>query len=486
MPRKPTVFSESLIKSLPAEEIEYVRSHNGLRIRVYPNGTKAWSYFKTAPNGYRKSIHLGTFPSVSYKQARELADRNLGEMLKTGHDIAIDKKGITFGEHMSSDAYKNWSRSTRNSHTTIMNNLTDVVPVWFHRKPLKLFTNDDFTKFCNDRKDGKDGRDGVIESTINRTLNNIRSVFRHAFDNSVIKENPMDRFSNLTEPEKPETYNFTDDERQRLISVALDRTLPQADKRRHMEAFVLLGLETGLRNGELVSLQWKHFKHKDLPVKESTMAGHKYLTQHEPKQSKNLQKMEEFLKMAEEGELTDYEGMTEESIEDMALSTFEDIKGYQWYIEVEGTFTKSQKKRKVPVSTATVRLVRNFIKWRYLGGVLEKHPDFKAFDDNLNLLFIEKPTILNALDEAPIIPVGKVDRAFKTLHRLAGLPKGTFIHTMRHDFCTEMIKKGVNLSTVQKLAGHSSIVTTQKYLHALRGTDFSELDELNLSERLTN
>jgi len=29
-------------------------------------------------------------------------------------------------------------------------------------------------------------------------------------------------------------------------------------------------------------------------------------------------------------------------------------------------------------------------------------------------------------------------------------------------------------------------VTTQKYLHALRGPDFSELDELNLSERINN
>jgi len=478
-------FTESYIKGLPipvSGDDSY--SDRGLRLRVYPSGSKKWSYWKHAPNGVRKSVAIGEYPSVSLKQAREVADKFLGDMLRQGHDIESNKKGITFGEYMTSDGYKNWSRSTRTSHKEAMANLRDIVPTWFNRKPMKLFTNDDFTKFCNDRLDGKGYNQIVIESTINRNLNNIRSVFRHAFDNSVIKENPMDRFSNLKEPEKPETYSFTDDERKRLISVACDRTLPQADRRRHMEAFVLLGLETGLRNGELVSLQWKHFKHKNLPVKEVEMLGHKYLTQQEDIKSIDLKKLEDFVTMAEEGEL---EGvMTPEGIEKIALSTFEDIKGYQWYIEVEGKFTKSKKVRRVPVSTATVRKVRDNIKYRVLGKYLEKYPDFKAFDSNLNIIFIEKATVLNALDEEPIIPVGKVDKAFKTIHKLAGLPKGTFIHTMRHDFCTEMIKKGVNLSTVQALAGHSSIVTTQKYLHSLKGTDFSELDELNLSERLTN
>ena len=181
-----------------------------------------------------------------------------------------------------------------------------------------------------------------------------------------------------------------------MISVACDRTLPQAYRRRHMEAFVLLGLETGLRNGELLSLQWKHFKHKNLPVKEVEMLGHKYLTQQEDIKSIDLKKLEGFVTMAEEGELGGV--MTPEGIEKIALSTFEDIKGYQWYIEVEGKFTKSKKVRRVPVSTATVRKVRYNIKYRVLGKYLEKYPDLKAFDSNINIIFIEKATILNALD----------------------------------------------------------------------------------------
>jgi len=491
MPKMTTDFTESYVRGLPIPEgkDDDSYSHRGLRLRVYPSGAKKWSYFKHAPNSVRKTIPIGEYPSVSVKQARDIADKRLGDMIREGHEIESNKAGVTFGNYMLSDEYKNWSISTRRSHKTIMANLQAVVPLWFTRKPLKLFANNDFTKFCNDRKTGKDGLTdkGVEESTINRSLNNIRSVFKHAYNNRVIKENPMDRFSNLQEPEKPEIFNFTDDERRRLIAVACDRTLPQADKRRHMEAYVLLGLETGLRNGELMSLKWKHFKNKDMEVREMTMGKFKYLSQYEAKKlystKESRKAIEEFVTMAEQGK---YEGMSVEEIQDMALRTFEDIKGFKWHIEVDGTHTKSGKKRVVPVSSGVVRVVRDYIKWKYLGDILAEYPDMKALDDNLNVIFIDKPTALNALDEAPIIPVGKVDKAFSTIHKHAGLPKGTFIHTMRHDFCTEMIKKGVNIATVQALAGHADIRTTTRYLHALRGTDFSELDELNLSERITN
>ena len=110
MPRKSEQFTESLIKSLLPEDKEYVKADNGLRIRVYPNGTKTWSFFKTAPNGVRKTVPIGDYPSISLKQAREVANRILGDMLKEGHDIATTKTGVTFGEYMLSENYTRWSR----------------------------------------------------------------------------------------------------------------------------------------------------------------------------------------------------------------------------------------------------------------------------------------------------------------------------------------------------------------------------------------
>jgi integrase/recombinase XerD len=36
-------------------------------------------------------------------------------------------------------------------------------------------------------------------------------------------------------------------------------------------------------------------------------------------------------------------------------------------------------------------------------------------------------------------------------------------HIFRHTFCTNLVKKNVNISTVSKLAGHANINTTNSY-----------------------
>ncbi|MBT3851888.1 MAG: DUF4102 domain-containing protein [Gammaproteobacteria bacterium] len=77
-------FTESYIKGLPipvSGDDSY--SDRGLRLRVYPSGSKKWSYWKHAPNGVRKSVAIGEYPSVSLKQAREVADKFLGDMLES-------------------------------------------------------------------------------------------------------------------------------------------------------------------------------------------------------------------------------------------------------------------------------------------------------------------------------------------------------------------------------------------------------------------
>lgn len=68
--------------------------------------------------------------------------------------------------------------------------------------------------------------------------------------------------------------------------------------------------------------------------------------------------------------------------------------------------------------------------------------------------------------------------------RAAGIARNITPHMFRHSFATYLIEEGVDISCVQQILGHSSIKTTQIYIHVAAGIQAEILRELHPRNRM--
>ncbi|MBA2707814.1 MAG: site-specific integrase [Gemmatimonadaceae bacterium] len=106
-------------------------------------------------------------------------------------------------------------------------------------------------------------------------------------------------------------------------------------------------------------------------------------------------------------------------------------------------FGKWRKDRYVPLPPLLLEMLREY--WRR-----EKPRDY--------LFFARR-------DRSKPVDPATVQRHIKVLVRAAGLTKHVTAHTLRHSFATHLLEEGVPSRTIQVLLGHSSVNTTEHYMH---------------------
>ena len=110
---------------------------------------------------------------------------------------------------------------------------------------------------------------------------------------------------------------------------------------------------------------------------------------------------------------------------------------------------KGNKERFVPISVLSQEYINN-----YLNEIRQYHKIKKNFEDTLFLN--ERGTNLSR--NMIFIIINK-------LKKQSNINKKIGPHTLRHSFATHLIENGADLITIQKMMGHESITTTERYLH---------------------
>lgn len=113
---------------------------------------------------------------------------------------------------------------------------------------------------------------------------------------------------------------------------------------------------------------------------------------------------------------------------------------------------KGQKDRPVFISESACLHVNNYLKTRA---------------DSLPPLFISYSRNHKVTNSGDYRRLGarSIQRIINKYTHLAGITKHVSPHTMRHSFATDLLMNGADIRSVQAMLGHSSITTTQVYMH---------------------
>lgn len=122
--------------------------------------------------------------------------------------------------------------------------------------------------------------------------------------------------------------------------------------------------------------------------------------------------------------------------------------------------------RTVAIPVAVIQALKNHKR----NQNLEKEKTFGAYSNN-NLIFATP--IGTPIDSRNLI------RVYKNLLKKSNIEYRKF-HSLRHTYATRLFEAGVHPKTVQKLMGHSDITTTLNiYTHVNENVKFQAVDKIN-------
>jgi len=259
-----------------------------LFLRVQPSGVRSWNVkWKADRAQFPNIIHgqtnksLGKWPGLTVDSARTIARNVLIEVETHGAPLDVieasrppSAEPTTFGEFIR-DSYAPWAKANQKSGQATIEGIAATFAT-LYEKPLA-----DVSAFDIERIKAQRLNSGRKPSTVNRDLDRIRGALSRAVDWELIDKHPLRTVKRAKGADNSRVRYLSKAEANRLrealqareevrrqerASANLWRTergqepypvWPKSGYTDHLMPMVLLALNTGLRRGELFSLDWK-------------------------------------------------------------------------------------------------------------------------------------------------------------------------------------------------------------------------------------
>jgi len=289
-----TRITNAYIAGLKKKDVAYEvydSTLSGFMVRVQPTGRKTFYVRYRLKNGKQTRKNLGRDGVCTPAQAREQAQKTLRAVAEGVDPTGINSNGetqtlLTFLDQ----TYLRHMQSTYRSGQSQVERIKTGFEPLLDRPLAKISPFDvDKTRIARSRK-------GISNATLNRDLSALKAALQRAVDWGVLDANPLSAVKRRKEDRSLTPRYLEDDEKERLFAALAAREerirterdsanrwrrdrgykefpdLREYEYADHLLPMVTVSLNTGLRRGELFSLNWADV---DLKRKRITVRGHK-------------------------------------------------------------------------------------------------------------------------------------------------------------------------------------------------------------------
>lgn len=268
-------LSRSVVDDLkPAETVYEVRdlALPGFLVRVQPTGRKL--YVVNWSRGKRKT--LGLTSVLTFDQAKARAHQMLNEVLTTGRpNLPTEADSTTFGEFIER-RYGPWVTANRKDGAATLARITKCYTRDLWSKPLA-----EVNAWIVDKWRTRRLKAGIAAATVNRDLTALKAALAKSVEWELLAAHPLAKLrpAKVTSAQGERYLSAAEEKRLRAALEARDDRIRQerAEARRargaaykrshpaigaadygdHLTPAVLVSLNTGLRQGELLGLTWE-------------------------------------------------------------------------------------------------------------------------------------------------------------------------------------------------------------------------------------